>query len=360
MKKKFLLKNLFLFLFTLPFMLACEEAMMRQEYENNAEDVFNSLWTTVDENYTFFTVKNIDWDSVYTANRPKIENGMRSDKLFNVLADMLSALRDGHVNLQAGFDLSRYWEWYLDYPQNFDFSIIERNYLRDNYQITGPFYNRMIGSVGYVYYKSFEDKVNGSLMDYIVSRYSSRVSNNDTIIVKGLILDVRDNGGGKLKNAETIISRFANEKKLVQYWQYKDGPGHNDFTEPIPKYAEPEGEHQYQGLVVVLANRSCYSAANFFVQVMKNFPNVIVMGDSTGGGGGLPINRELPNGWTYRFSSTLTTTVSGENIEFGVAPDIHVDMKKGDMERGKDTILEEALRLINETYDSQHGQNNAI
>ncbi len=342
----------------LPLFMSCEEAIFREEYENTAEDIFESLWTTVDENYTFFDAKDIDWDAVYTANRPRIENGMRSDSLFEVLSDMLAVLRDGHVNLQAGFDLSRYWEWYLDYPQNFDFSLVERNYLGDDYQITGPFYNRMIDSVGYVYYKSFENKVSGSLIDYIVSLYSSRVSgDNDTTIVKGLILDVRDNGGGSVKNAETIASRFAQEKKLVQYWQYKDGPGHNDLTKPIPKYIEPGGDRQYQGLVVVLANRSCYSATNFFVQIMKSLGNnVVIMGDSTGGGGGLPINRELPNGWIYRFSSTVTKTVAGENIEFGIAPDIRVDMKEEDQARGKDTLIEAALRLIKESYDRSRRQ----
>lgn len=334
------------------FICSCEEAFFRQEYENNAEDVFHSLWTTVDENYAFFTAKNIDWDSVYTANRPHIHNGMPSDELFDVLADMLATLRDGHVNLQAGFDLSRYWEWYLDYPQNFDFSLIERNYLEDDYKITGPFYNRMIDSVGYVYYGSFEREVSESVIDYIVAMYSSHIANNDTVIVKGLIIDVRDNGGGKVKNAERIASRFAQEKKLVQYWQYKNGPGHDDFTDPIPKYIEPEGKHQYKGPVIVLTNRSCYSATNFFAQIMKSLGNnIILMGDSTGGGGGLPISRELPNGWTYRFSSTVTKTVAGENIEFGIAPDIRVDMKEDDKVRGKDTILEAALKLIKENYE---------
>lgn len=359
--KKHRLKNILLLLSLFTFFSSCEEAFLRQEYENKAVDVFHSLWTTVDENYAFFTAKNINWDSVYTVNRPRVQNGMRSDSLFNVLSGMLATLRDGHVNLQAGFDLARYWEWYLDYPQNFNFSIIERNYLGENYQITGPFYHRMIDSVGYIYYESFEREVNASLIDYLVTLYSSHVSKNkDTVLVKGLIIDVRDNGGGKIKNAETIASRFAEERKLVQYWQYKDGPGHNDFTEPIPRYIEPGGDHQYQGPVIVLTNRSCYSATNFFAQIMKSLgDNILLMGDSTGGGGGLPINRELPNGWVYRFSSTVTKTVSGENIEFGVAPDIRVDMKEEDIQQGKDTILEAALKLINDNYHHRQNRSSA-
>jgi len=331
--------------------VSCEEAFIRDEYDDNAVDVFNSMWTTVDENYSFFTYKNIDWDAVYEVNRPRVSNGMRRDSLFNVLADMLFLLRDGHVNLQAGFDLSRNWEWYLGFPQNFDYTVIERNYLADDYEITGPFKHRAIDSIGYIYYESFEDDFSESVADYLVSLYASRVTGeDDTLIFKGLIIDVRDNGGGSLGNVNTLTSRFADERRHVQNWLYKDGPGHDEFTEPVKKYVEPEGDFQYNGPVVVLTNRSCYSATNFFVQIMKNFPNVTVIGDNTGGGGGLPINRELPNGWTYRFSSTVTTTVAGENIEGGVAPDRRVNITEEDRAAGRDTILEEALSYINQIF----------
>lgn len=341
------------------FLSSCEEVLIREEYEENAVDVFNSLWTTIDENYTFFELKDIDWDQVYAQNRPRVENGMRRDSLFNVLSDMLFELRDGHVNLQAGFDLSRNWQWYLDYQPNFDYDVVERNYLGDDYEISGPFYNRVIDSIGYVYYESFEDDVSDNLVQYLISKFSPRiVDDTDTVIVKGMVFDVRNNGGGKLRNVENIVGRFADERKLVHYWQYKNGPAHNDLTDRIPKYVEPAGDFQYRQPVVILTNRSCYSATNFFVQIMKNFPNVLVLGDSTGGGGGLPINHELPNGWRYRFSSTVTTTVGGENIEVGVAPDLRVDLQPEDLRNGRDTMIERAFDIINEAYERRRQQQN--
>ena len=331
--------------------VSCEEIFMEGEAEYSAVENFEEMWRTVDENYSFFTSKNIDWDSVYQVSRPKVKDGMPNDSLFSIMSDMLFALRDGHVNLFAGFDLSRNWKWYLDYPENFDYSLIERNYLGESYQISGPFYNTLIDdSIGYVYYESFEDDFSESVLDYVIGQYSSRVENGkDTVLVKGLIIDVRNNGGGSLENARTIVSRFANEKKLVHYWQYKDGPGHDDFTDKIPKYIEPGGDFQYRGPVVILTNRSCFSATNFFVQMMKEVMprgRLLVVGDQTGGGGGLPLSRELPNGWIYRFSSTITTTPAGIDIEAGIKPDVKVDMKEEDAAEGKDTILEAAIKII--------------
>ncbi len=338
----------------------CEDIFIDGKFDNDAVKNFDELWKTVDENYSFFSLKNIDWDSAYAINRPKVFDGMPTDSLFTVMAGLMNTLRDGHVNLFAGFDVSRNWQWYLDYPQNFDFTLIERNYLKDNYQITGPLYHTLIDSIGYVYYESFDDNVSGSVMDYLVSLYSSRVQNdNDTIIVKGLIIDVRNNGGGSLNNARTMASRFATEKTLVHYWQYKNGPGHNDFTEKIPKYIEPEGENQFQGLVILLTNRYCYSSTNFFVQYMKAVvpkDRLLIIGDQTGGGGGLPINRELPNGWIYRFSSTKTTTVGGEDIELGIKPDLKLDLNDDDKAENKDTLIERALGIIKNSYEKgNHG-----
>ncbi|MCB0548840.1 MAG: hypothetical protein KDD19_14770, partial [Phaeodactylibacter sp.] len=87
-------------------------------------------------------------------------------------------------------------------------------------------------------------------------------------------------------------------------------------------------------------------AGNFFAAMMKAFPNVTLIGDRTGGGGGAPVGWELPNGWAFNFSSSITWLPDGFIIEHGVEPDIRVDWAEEDRAAGKDTILEEALRWL--------------
>jgi len=122
--------------------------------------------------------------------------------------------------------------------------------------------------------------------------------------LSGLIIDVRNNGGGNLTNVEKLTSRFFNERTLIGYISHKVGPGHNDFSPLYPKYVKSSDRVRYQKPVVVLTNRGCYSATNEFVSIMKYAPNVTVMGDKTGGGSGLPFSSELPNGWSVRFSAS--------------------------------------------------------
>lgn len=318
---------------------SCEKLLIEKSPADNPENNFNILWEQVDEKYSFFDFKHINWDSVYNVYHPKISDGMSEEAQFDVMANMLFELKDGHVNLKSYFDRSRNWKWYLDYPQNFDYSIIERNYLKDDYLITGPFRNQIIDSIGYIYYGSFSNSFTEKQLDFIMNRFKN---------LKGIIIDVRDNGGGSESNAYQLAGRFADRKRHAFDEFYKNGPGHSDFTEGFPRYVEPKGGQSYFNRpVVVLTNRLCFSATNSFITLMRVLPNVILIGDSTGGGGGTPIDYDLPNGWTFRFSASKSITVDGINNEGGLPPDIKVDLKDEDKIKGKDTILETAIDFIN-------------
>ena len=200
-------------------------------------------------------------------------------------------------------------------------------------------YKVLDDNVGYVYYESFSDAVGeGNLSDML----------QELSICKGLIIDVRNNSGGQLTNASKIASRFTNEKILTGYICHKTGPGHSDFSEPYPVYLEPSNHLRWQKPVCVLTNRSAYSATNDFVNTMNQLDNVTIVGDKTGGGSGLPFSSELPNGWSIRFSASPMFDPQMNQLEFGIEPDVKVDMSSEDMDQGKDTIIERARQILSE------------
>ena len=315
----------------------CEKAFMEKDPKAKPVEVFESLWTTLDKKYSFFVYKNINWDSIYGVYRQKVRNNISNDSLFRICAEVLYKLEDGHVNLYTPFDFSRNWSWIYDYPANFNRELLMRNYLDTNYRITGSLYNKEIRNVGYIYYGSFATKIQDKEIDSVLKQFKD---------LPGIIIDVRDNGGGSLANARKLASRFADKSRLVGYRKYKDGEGHQDFTKRLELVQAPGGDMQYTKPVVILTNRSSYSATNEFVLRMKEFPHVTQIGDKTGGGGGLPIYSELPNGWRFRFSSTMTLDKDTNNIENGIYPDIKVPMNAESAARGIDTILETAIEYI--------------
>lgn len=307
-----------------------------EEYDNSPRGNFEALWRIIDEQYCFLDYKQIDWDEVHDRYSGQIQDNMDGEALFEVLGNMLAELRDGHVNLYSAFNTARYWDWYLDYPRNFDEAIVE-NYLGRDYRIGGGAkYTILEDNIGYVYYGDFSAAIGDGNLDEMLSYLA---------ICNGLIVDVRQNGGGNLTTAQKLASRFTDERVLTGYIMHKTGPGHSDFSDPEPVYTDPSNGVRWQKNVVVLTNRHSYSATNDFVNSMRCFPRVTLMGDKTGGGSGLPFSSELPNGWGVRFSASPHLSAEMEQIEFGIDPDIKVDMDETDREQ--DAIIEAARRLLN-------------
>ena len=166
---------------------------------------------------------------------------------------------------------------------------------------------------------------------------------------RGLIIDLRGNGGGMITAAEQLASRFTNRKTLVGYMQHKTGKGHSDFSSRHAQYILPSAGLRWQKQVVVLTNRSVYSAANEFVKYMHCFDHVKIVGDTTGGGAGMPFNGELPSGWSIRFSACPMFDAHGNSTEFGIAPDHAVALRAVDEARGQDTLIEYARQLFLQT-----------
>lgn len=309
------------------------------DFENNPQGNFDALWTILDENYCYFDYKGINWDSIGTSYRARVTPNMSKDALFDLMALMLAELKDGHVNLIATHDISRYWNWKEDYPSNFNTLIIDEYLSTDYSSASSMKYKILEDNVGYIYYGSFSNPVSNSGLSQILNRMA---------ICNGIILDVRDNGGGSLVNVERLASRFFNERALVGYISHKVGPGHNDFSDLFPKHLDSSNSIRYQKPIYILTNRGCYSATNEFASTMKYAQNATIVGDKTGGGGGFPFSSELPNGWSVRFSTSPTFNADKQNIEFGVEPDVRLDMTPSDINRMRDTYIEYAREKINE------------
>lgn len=312
------------------------------EYNNNARGNFEALWTIIDQHYCFFNEKQVDWDEVHQRYGAMVRDRMGSQDLFALCSQMIDELRDGHTNLSAPFATSYYRQWWSDYPQNYDARLIQQHYFNFNYRSLGTVdYGILDSNVGYMHYGSFETALGAGNIDYILAYLAG---------TQGLIIDVRDNGGGNLTNVDDLVSRFITHRTLAGYIIHKTGPGHNDFSEPFAYHIDPPapGHLSWNKPVIVLTNRSTFSAANNFVSIMKLLPGVTIVGDVTGGGSGMPFSSEMPNGWGIRFSACSILDAEGNTTEFGVQPSegCKVDMNATDAQNGHDTILDYAVALI--------------
>lgn len=312
-----------------------------EEHDDSPQGNFEALWKIMDEHYCFFGYKQteygLDWNAVYNKYKVRISDGMTEGQQFEVLSEMLGELRDGHVNLSTSYDFARYWKWRENYPANVSDTLLRR-YLGTDYRIAaGLKYRVLDDNIGYIRYESFNNGIGEGNLDEVI---------NHLLLCRGLIIDIRGNGGGMLTTAERFAARFTDTAVKVGYISHKTGPGHDDFSEMKEQRIEPSANMRWHKQVCLLTNRQVYSAANEFVKYMKCFPEVSIVGDRTGGGAGLPFSSMLPNGWAVRFSACPMFDRDGNPTEFGIAPDHEVSLSDADFARGEDTIIEYARALI--------------
>ena len=198
-------------------------------------------------------------------------------------------------------------------------------------------YRILDDNIGYIRYESFQQPVSESGLDDALVYMA---------LCRGLIIDIRNNGGGNLTTAEMLAGRFVQEKTLVSYMQHKTGKGHNDFSQLEARYLEPSSKFRWHKPVCVLTNRSVFSAANDFAVMMHALPNIKLVGDRTGGGSGLPMSNSLPNGWSIRFSACPMYDRNKQHTEFGIDPDIPAALTDATTAQGIDLIIEKARELL--------------
>jgi hypothetical protein len=362
---------------------ACGKWIVGNNPRNSPRNNYDFFYQTVKENYSFFPEKEVDWDALDRIYRPLVNDSISNDSLYAILSKMLHALKDGHVNLYVGHDRSRNADWYLDYPANFNPGFLNRNYWGTDYQSTGPLLNAWLDSIGYIYYGRFSSTISKSNLDHVLNRFAD---------AKGLIIDVRENGGGSMGNVWRLVERFVDTTMVMGTMDYKTGPNDSQFSsqdtfiiKPKVDYrarAEAEAKRKKKKKnkeeeedtdkkedirgpgtwavadstamflnkpIVVLINRHSYSATNFFSAFMSNLPNVTLIGDRSGGGGGIPVSFELPNGWKFRLSATRTFLPDGTNIESGIEPDIYQNTGPAEELQGVDAIIERAKTFILES-----------
>lgn len=305
-------------------------------FSTDPVDNIEALWDIIDTKYCYVEAKGVDWQAIHDEYIPKASVLPKNNPvaLFDLCAAMLDSLQDGHVNLYSAFDVSHNTAWYDSFPNNFN-TELQKLYLR-NYRIAGSLYYCLVdsGQVGYIYYPSFSSGFGESNIAWIFAGFNK---------CRGLIIDVRGNGGGEITNAYRLAAPFFTENQTIGYWQHKTGPKHNDFSAMEPLDLDVSLiDTKWDKPVVVLCNRHSYSATNLFISIMRYAKNATIVGGVSGGGGGMPMSYEMPNGWLVRFSSIRMYDREKKDIEPGIQPDILVTMQSTD----KDDIIEKAIEVI--------------
>jgi carboxyl-terminal processing protease len=317
------------------------------------EKNFEQLWKTYDRNYALFGPKRIDWDLLYKVYRPRVTPRTTDKELFDVMSSLLGNLNDNHVRLtspERSFQSGILGQLKME---DFSVDLVKEKYLKGHYTelMNNVFQYGWLGdSIGYFHFRNFSRiEESTAAIDQIVKEFKD---------AKGIIIDVRANGGGDDLVGKLIADRFADRKRLYMKTCIRNGPDHSNFSPWKYWYVEPEGGIQFTKPVILLTHRFSVSAAENFTLAMRVLPNVTVVGDATSGVFADVYGDALPNGWRFSVPFKLFIDQEGFCWEgIGVPANIRQINTKDDIEAKQDKVLELAISLINTGALRLHNQN---
>jgi len=157
---------------------------------------------------------------------------------------------------------------------------------------------------------------------------------------KGMILDLRFNGGGYLDGAVDILSAFIVGEKQVVAIDYRD--------EKLNEKLRTTGLPQFPTLpLVVLINRGSASASEIVAAALQDLKRGLIMGETSYGKGTVQEVDPLPDGSSLRFTIAKWLSPNGRSInEIGVKPDQEVLLTDADFNNHFDRQLDEAVKYL--------------
>lgn len=168
-----------------------------------------------------------------------------------------------------------------------------------------PYFGWLNDSIGYIFLSSFTDKAAQDVQDALVTL---RQEQTDVRQLKGLVFDLRDNGGGLLEEAVKIVGMFVPKGSPVVETKAKRPEWNSSYrTSSVP--IEPNLP------LVCLVNRNSASASEILSGALQDLDRAVIMGERSFGKGLVQSTRQLPYGTLCKFTTAKYYIPSGRCIQ---------------------------------------------
>lgn len=206
--------------------------------------------------------------------------------------------------------------------------------VRNEIEVPTVTYKMMEDEIGYIYIAQF-DKVT-------VNQFIHAVDDLEAQGMKGLIIDVRDNGGGLYTSCTAMLDRLIG-KGLLVYTETKSGKKEEEYAKTKEEFTKP---------LVVLVNGNSASASEIFSGAIQDYGIGTIMGTQTFGKGIVQSVIPLYDGSAMKLTISNYYTPKGRSIhKVGITPDVVVELDKsltGVITEEQDNQLQSAVQFLKE------------
>lgn len=196
------------------------------------------------------------------------------------------------------------------YKDRFDVTVT-----RDKFDEQSVIYDEIISPdvkqpIGYIRITTFNNKT--------YQQFKTAVGQGLTNDVHGLIIDLRNNGGGTLNSVVSMLDLLLPEGPIVRI-QYKNG------EETV--YKSDSYSVTSRLPIIILVNGNTASAAELFTSALRDYGRAVVIGETTYGKGTVQTLVKLSDGAGLRISTSMYAPPYSDNFEgVGITPDIKVSL----------------------------------
>lgn len=173
-------------------------------------------------------------------------------------------------------------------------------------------YEMLENKIGYISLSAFEEVSS--------EQFINAVDALEAEGMEGMILDLRNNGGGVVTAAKSIADYLLPDGKTIVSFK---GKGVKDSV-----YQSGDG-HQVDVPIAVLVNGESASASEVLTGALKDNEHAVIVGTNTFGKGIAQGLFPLPDGSAVKLTTAYYYVPSGECIhEIGIAPDVEVELNE--------------------------------
>lgn len=198
-------------------------------------------------------------------------------------------------------------------------------------------YEMLADNIGYVQVSSF--------YEVTAEQYIAAIKDLESQGMEGLIVDLRDNGGGLLDIAVEMLDFMLPAGKIV-YTEDKDGNVTSEYNS--------DEEEQFTKPLAVLVNGYSASASEIFAGAIKDYGTGTLVGENTYGKGIVQRMFPLEDGSAIKLTIAKYFTPKGNDIhKIGIKPDVEVELdveayreSKGEKDNQLDAAINNILEKL--------------
>ena len=282
---------------------------------NSYQDIYNQSWSLVNDKFYDSSMNHQNWLKWKNRYSGKLKS---QDDLDMAINTMLYSLNDPYTRYLPKVNFSE-----------------ETNAIHDDLTSlsTTPRYfkTRIPKSIKYIRIDSMMNKnLSKEMSDFITESEKDKK-------LKGYIIDLRDNGGGLVKNASEIAGMFMDDKTVV-----------TAQTNSKNIYNKTKNGKLTDKPVVILIDSCTASSCEVFTGAMKDNKRATVVGTTSFGKGVIQQINKLDNGSGINITVMNYFTPNGTSINHnGITPDIEVWFTRKDIFLKRDVQLIKAIKILN-------------